>query len=118
MNQLDKCEQKNKIVIPKKGKIPDSISNEINKDCQKEEQEVVEAQIPYKSANDEYTKESLIYKKKYGGDDVGLLFGVSAGVICFIGFISCQIKKDRKEKGREVHFDHDEYVRVVDSEKA
>ena len=41
MNQLDKCEQKNKIVIPKKGKIPDSISNEINKDCQKEVQEVV-----------------------------------------------------------------------------
>ena len=46
------------------------------------------------------------------------MFGVSGAVICLFGIISCMIKKDRKEKGREVHFNNDEYVRVIDFEKA
>jgi len=89
---LTKCEATHKIKIPKKGKVPKAVTAAIANDCSKELAAIKVAHVPYEAANKEYTLESDLYKKKYGGDDATLLFGVSFGVVCFFGFIACKIK--------------------------
>jgi hypothetical protein len=75
------------------------VTETIAKDCSKELAAIKVAHIPYEAANKEYTLESDLYKKKYGGDDAVLLFGASFATICCFGIIAHKIKTHRKEKG-------------------
>ena len=115
---LRKCESTNKIVIPKKGKVPKTVTEAIAKDCEKEVEAIKLIAIPYDAANKEYTKEFNAFKKKYGGDDAGLLFGISFGIVLCLGLKSCHSRKLKKEKGEIQNFDHDDYVSFIDSEHA
>ena len=89
---LIKCEATHKIKIPKKGKVPKAVTAAIANDCSKELAAIKVAHVPYEAADKEYTLESDLYKKKYGGDGAALFFGVCFGVVCIFGFIACKIK--------------------------
>lgn len=115
---LSKCEAAHKIKIPKKGKVPKAITDEINKDCAKELAAIKLAHIPYVAANKEYSDESIAYKKKFGGDDFLLCVAFSLVIVCCCWCCAFLIKRRRHEKGQDSNFNHDDYVKVIDSEHA
>ena len=108
LDALHKCEATNKIKIPKKGKIPASVTEDIHKDCAKELNELKVEEIPYNLANKHYTEESIAFKKVYGGDDAKYIWIGAISVICCGFCVSYYVKKKRHEKGMDVNFIQDE----------
>jgi hypothetical protein len=73
------------------------VTEAIAKDCEKEVDAIKLIKISFDAANKKYTKESVAYKKKYGGGDAGLLFGASFGIVCLLGIKACKARTAKKE---------------------